>query len=296
MKIITVTLNPCIDINYKTDKPFRAGELNRVPAPSVSYNGKGINVSRLLLKLGEESVALIIGDAAGEAEKALRSEGLNVMAVSAPASSGGLRRNTSILDADGKETQINEPGMVVSDSVIKEFIGIFKSELNCSDEKTVVLCGSIPPGVDIGIYRKLCTIAKNSGAYVILDCDGEALKSGLEATPDLIKPNMEEFEALTGKKLIGGGEELRIDAVRAALEFWRNESSAVLCTLGSEGSVFAGPEGSYMCEARRAEIKTFKGAGDSYLAAFIYEHIVCGKDCDMAMMLASSAASRYLSE
>lgn len=293
MKIITVTLNPCIDINYKTDKPFTAGELNRVPAPSVSYNGKGVNVSRLLLKLGEESAALIIGDAEGKAEDSLRGEGLTVMSVRA---GGSLRRNTSILDVNGRETQINEPGMSITDSVIKEFIGLYKSELNCDDKKIVVLCGSVPPGVDKGIYRKLCTIAKNSGAYVILDCDGEALRLGLEATPDLIKPNKEEFEALTGKVLSGSGEALRIDAVRAALEFCRNEGSAVLCTLGSEGSVFAGPEGSYMCEARKADIKTFKGAGDSYLAAFIFEHIVCEKDCDMAMMLASAAVARYLSE
>ena len=293
MKIITVTLNPCIDINYKTEKPFRAGELNRVPAPSVSYNGKGINVSRLLSKMGEESTALIIGDMGSEAERSLRGEGLNVMSVSA---GGSLRRNTAILDGDGRETQINEPGMTVDESVIKEFIGLYKSELNCDDKKIVALCGSVPPGVDKGIYRKLCTIAKNSGAYVILDCDGESLKTGLEATPDLIKPNQEEFEALIGKTLEGSGEALRIHAVRAALEFCRNEGSAVLCTLGAEGSVFAGPEGSYMCEARKADIKTFKGAGDSFLAAFIFEHIVCEKDCDMAMMLASAAVARYLSE
>ena len=53
MKIITVTLNPCIDVNYKTDISFEAGKLNRVPAPEVSYNGKGINVSRELRSLSE---------------------------------------------------------------------------------------------------------------------------------------------------------------------------------------------------------------------------------------------------
>lgn len=291
MKIITVTLNPCIDINYKTDKPFLSGALNRVPAPDVSYNGKGINVSRALMKMGEESVAMIIGDRDGEAESALRGEGLNVAAVSA---AGKLRHNTSILDSAGAETQINEPGMNITEPVLKEFIGIFKSELNCPDKKIVALCGSVPPGIDKGIYRKLCTVAKNSGAYVILDCDGEALKEGLSATPDLIKPNKEEFEALTGKSLCGSGEGLRIDAVRAALEFCRNEGSAVLCTLGEDGSVFAGPEGSYMCEARKTELKTFKGAGNSFLAAFIYEHMVCEKDCDISMMLASAAVARFL--
>lgn len=293
MKIITVTLNPCIDANYKTDKPFLCGALNRVPSPSVSYNGKGINVSRILKKMGEESAALIIGDRDGAAEEALRVEGLQVSSVRG---SGMLRRNTAVLDIKGTETQINEPGMTVDGDTLREFIGMYKSELCGDDKKIVILSGSIPPGIDTGIYKKLCVIAKNSGAYVILDCDGEALKKGLEATPDLIKPNREEFEELTGKKLEGEGEGLRIDAVRAALEFCRNEGSAVLCTLGADGSVFAGPEGSYMCQARKTEVKNFKGAGDSFLAAFIYEHIVNENDCDMSLMLASSAAARHIGE
>ena len=46
------------------------------------------------------------------------------------------------------------------------------------------------------IYKKLITIARNANAYVILDCDGEALSLGMESIPDLIKPNQEEFEAL----------------------------------------------------------------------------------------------------
>lgn len=292
MKIITVTLNPCVDINYKLSSPFRAGELNRVCEPQVTYSGKGINVSKALLKMGRYSVSMGIFASDGIDEK-LRCEGLEVSGIYCP---GTLRRNTSIIDSDGVQTQINEPGFQVSEEKIREFIGLFKSELNCQGGAVVVLSGSVPPGVSKDIYRKLSTIARNAGAYVILDCDGEALSLGMEAIPDLIKPNKEEFEEINGKALEGSGEELRINAAKEALRFHLTNHSSVLLTLGEDGSVYAGPEGCFMTESHKADIKTFKGAGDSFLAAFILYHIVEDKDCETALVMASAAAARFLSE
>ena len=292
MKIITVTLNPCIDVNYRLTKPFRAGELNRVPAPQREICGKGINVSRMFRRMGKESTLMGIFTDGNEIDE-LRREGFTVSGVQCP---GKLRTNTSILDSDGVETQINEPGIEVSAEKFKEFMGLYKSEVNCGGECLVVLSGSVPGGLDKGIYKKLITVAKNAGAYTVLDADGEALEKGLDAIPDLIKPNTEEFEKLIGKKLEGHGEGLRLDAVREALEYTRNNNCAVLCTLGEDGSVYAGEGGSFMCEATKTDIKTFKGAGDSFLAAFLTEHIVNGKDCDISMMLASTQAARKLSE
>ncbi len=292
MKIITVTLNPCVDVNYKLNEPFKVGELNRVPNASITYSGKGINVSRALNKMGKASQALGIFASDG-AEDKLRDEGISLLCVNCP---GTLRRNTSVIDSEGVQTQINEPGNEISPEKLKEFIGLYKSELNCPDGSCVIISGSIPPGVDKGIYRKLCTIARNFGAYVILDCDGEALSLGLEAIPDLIKPNREEFEALTGKKLSGSGEELRINAAKEALRCHLANHTSVLLTLGEDGSVYAGPEGSFMCEAHKTEIKTFKGAGDSFLAAFVYHHIAGDMDCETSLVLASAASARYISE
>lgn len=292
MKIITVTLNPCIDADYKLTAPFKAGELNRVPEPNITYSGKGINVSKALYKMGRDSVAMGIFASDGMDDK-LRRMGLCVSGVNRP---GNVRRNTAIIDSDGVQTQINEPGQTVSEEKLREFIGLYKSELNCQGGCVVLLSGSIPPGVSKDIYRKLCTIARNAGAYVILDCDGEALKEGMEAIPDLIKPNREEFEEINGKKLCGEGEELRINAAKEALRFHLTNHSSVLLTLGEDGSVYAGPEGCFMTEAHKANIKTFKGAGDSFLAAFVLYHIVEDKDCETSLVLASAAAARYLSE
>lgn len=290
MKIITVTLNPCLDVNYRLEKPFRAGELNRVPRPETGICGKGINVSRFLARLGKDSTVMGIFTNEDQIET-LRREGLSVSGVICE---GKLRTNTSVLDSDGVQTQINEPGVEIPEEKLREFIGLFKSELNCGGECLTVICGSIPPGVDAGIYKKLCTIAKNAGAYVVLDADGEALRAGIDAVPDLIKPNREEFEALSGKKIEGHGEGARLDAVRAALEFARNNHCAVLCTLGEDGSVYAGEGGSYMCEAVKTEIKTFKGAGDSFLASFILHHAAEKADCDLSLMLASKQSADFL--
>ena len=292
MKIITVTLNPCIDVDYKLTSPFRAGELNRVPAPAVQICGKGINVSRALSKMGRSSVMMGIFGSDGS-DEALRDLGFEVTGVVCP---GSLRRNTSIIDSEGVQTQINEPGISVSEDKLREFIGLYKSELNCQGGCVVVLSGSVPPGVPKDIYRKLATIARNSGAYVILDCDGEALKNGMDAIPDLIKPNREEFEEIDGKKLEGQGNTLRENAAKEALRFHLTNHSSVLLTLGEDGSVYAGPEGCFLCEARKTEIKTFKGAGDSFLASFILHHIVEDKDCEMSLILASGDSARYLSE
>ena len=292
MKIITVTLNPCIDVDYKLTAPFKAGELNRVPAPAVQVCGKGINVSKALSKMGRSSVAMGIFGSDGS-EESIRNMGFEV---SGAFCIGNLRRNTSIIDSEGVQTQINEPGINVSEDKLREFIGLYKSELNCQGGCVVVLSGSVPPGVSKDIYRKLCTIARNAGAYVILDCDGEALKAGMDAIPDLIKPNREEFEEIDGKKLEGEGEELRQNAAREALRFHLTNHSSVLLTLGEDGSVYAGPEGCFLCEARKADIKTFKGAGDSFLASFILHHIVEDKDCEMSLILASGDSARYLSE
>lgn len=295
MKIITVTLNPCIDVSYNMTNEFRAGELNRVDGGSLRYSGKGINVSRRLKTLGTESliVTFSFGEDGEKMEKELKKEGLSLWAVKVE---GRLRRNTAILDSNGNATEINEKGSPVSEEDLRKLIAVVKMELGCPDKKILIVSGSLPSGVDPDIYRKLCVIGKNSGALVVLDCDGEALKAGLKATPDLIKPNRRELSELAGVDLSGNGEDVRIDAVKACLEFYRNEETAVLCTLDVDGAVYAGPDGSFMCDAVKGNIKSFKGAGDSFLASFIREIIVKDGDCEMALIKAAAETTAYLSE
>ena len=65
----------------------------------------------------------------------------------------------------------------------------------------VVLGGSLPPGVDPGIYGEMAQMAKDAGAKVILTTGGEALKRALDACPYIVKPDTREHLTLEGKPL-----------------------------------------------------------------------------------------------
>ena len=63
--IITVTMNPAIDKTVEVDK-FQPYALNRIRRIEYDVGGKGINVSRELRSLSEESVCLTFCDGGGE--------------------------------------------------------------------------------------------------------------------------------------------------------------------------------------------------------------------------------------
>lgn len=271
MRYITVTLNPTVDRMYRLDEPIRTGTLNRAPKMSeVSYSGKGINVSRELLKRGVDSKMLcILRGAAGEdAYKSFIAEGLNPFAVK---TEGRLRNNISILDGAGVDTELNESGEAVNFEAVVKFLQLYDRAIEENTDKTVIVSGSAPPGFRNDIYKRLILEAKQKGAYTVLDADGELLREGLEASPHLIKPNERELSAITGCVLSGNENQMRLSALAAASVIYEKTGSEVLCTLGARGSVFAGEEGQFVCPAKLADIKRFKGAGDIYLASFIYE-------------------------
>jgi len=68
----------------------------------------------------------------------------------------------------------------------------------------------------------------------------------------------------------------------------------VLCTLGERGSVFAGKEGKFICPATKADAKRFKGAGDVFLARYIYERNERSAGVFDAMKKASEKTAVYL--
>lgn len=294
MKYITVTLNPTVDRMYTLPSALKTGTLNRTLKMSeVSYSGKGVNVSRELKSLGVSSDMLCIlrGSDGENAEKSFIEEGLTPYSVKA---GGTLRNNISFIDPDGCDTEVNEPGEPVSFDDIVRFLSLYDNLIGTRDRKTVVISGSTPPGFRDDIYKMLIVNAKKNKAYTVLDADGELLKFGLEASPDLIKPNEHEIERLTGYKLTGNDEKIRISALAASSVIFDKTGSEVLCTLGSKGSVFVGKEGHFVCPARNAKIKRFKGAGDMYLARFLYERFEKHRNVFDAMKTASDETAKKL--
>lgn len=284
-RIVTVTFNPALDRTVFTDRAFRAGELNRVSHSVVSCGGKGINVSRMLRLLGADTVAL--GFSGGESgallKKRLESEGVPFRFAETAAAT---RTNIKMIDGDGICTELNEAGGTITEDEIDVLLSLIKEET--ADADIAVMAGSFPQLVKNDVENLLKTVIKelhDSGKTVICDMSGDTLRYAIEAGADLIKPNISELSALVKKELSDINS-----AVENSSLIYKRTGTEVLCTVGEQGAVYAGKNGVYISDAPRVTVRGFAGAGDSYLAAYLFS-VSLGDDTSEAMKLAASAAA-----
>lgn len=263
MKFATITLNPSIDRYYSAENGFYAGQLNRLCNAKEYAGGKGINISRIMKKLGQESMCYILsGKSNGEKlKKLLEYDGVTPVCVSTECET---RINTKITDENGEQTEINETGGPVSK---EEFLGLLQL-LDISDCDVYFISGSIPRGLKPDCCKTITELLKLKQKKVYADLSGETLKETVEARPFLIKPNRKEFEEYLGREIDDR------DIVRSANEFYRGTGVEILLTLGKDGSVYSGEKGTYFVSSPAvANAKGFCGAGDTFLATFglVYE-------------------------
>ena len=260
--IYTVTLNPAIDKTVVIEN-FRAGAVNRVGTVREDAGGKGINVSKCLKNLGEDSVAAMIlaGEAGDRLESMLKELDIPVLQVRAE---GQSRTNLKIIDPARKEnTDINEPGPVVSEALLEQLKEKITGEIQQGD--IVILSGSLPAGVDRGLYGAWTAHFRGLGACVYLDADGEPMHKGMAAIPYMIKPNNEELAGLLGKNSL-----TREEILAEACRLQENGIQEIVVSLGGDGALFVSADGCYYGEGLQVPVKSTVGAGDSVVAAMAY--------------------------
>lgn len=262
--IITVTLNPALDKTLYVDN-FKSGIVNRTSSVRTDIGGKGINVSKVLKNFGVDSICtgFLGGNLKSYFIDELESRGIKTDFIYIKEDT---RTNIKIVDTlNGVYTDINEKGPDISDSELTEFIENFKKI--CREGDIVVLSGGVSPSIPNHIYKELISFARERGAFTILDADGDLLREGLEAKPDLIKPNEFEFMKLTGIE----HSEIS-DIAHEALRFAR---SGTLCmvSLGERGALYADHDSVNYLESAKVEVKSTVGAGDSMVAALVYSLI-----------------------
>lgn len=260
--IYTVTLNPAIDKTVVIEN-FRAGGVNRVASVREDAGGKGINVSKCLKNLGEKSVAAMIlaGDTGAKLERMLGELGIPVMSVW---TEGENRTNLKIIDpANRANTDINEPGPVVSAALLEQFKEKLGSRIQPED--VVILSGSLPAGVDRCLYGEWTAYFRSLGACVYLDADGEPMEKGMKAIPYMIKPNNDELAALLGKEKLSI-EEMVFEGKR----LHDTGIEEIVISLGGDGALFVSKDGCWRAQGLKVEVKSTVGAGDSVVAAMAY--------------------------
>ncbi len=263
--IYTVTLNPAIDKTVVIGN-FNAGGVNRVQSVREDAGGKGINVSKCLKHLGEASVAAMIlaGESGRRLENMLAQMGMPVLSVW---TEGESRTNLKIIDPVKKEnTDINEPGPVVSAELLERLKEKLRERVQPGD--LVILSGSLPAGVDRGLYGKWTSYFRELGVCVYLDADGEPMHKGMAAIPYMIKPNNDELAALLEKSSLTK-EEMLAEGKRL-LDTGIKE---IVISLGGDGALFVSEDGCYYAEGLAVPVKSTVGAGDSVVAAAAFGQV-----------------------
>lgn len=260
--IYTVTLNPALDKTVTIPR-FALDSVNRISELREDPGGKGINVSKVIAKLGGSSRAIaLLGGAVGEKiGRALEGMGIDVWAFEA---NGETRTNTKVVDPVlDTHTDINEPGPEATLALLDGMLASLADAIQEGD--IVVLSGSLPKGAPVATYETWCRTCSGAGAKVFLDADGDALSHGLKALPYLAKPNDAELSRICGREL----KDVAAIASEARAIMERGVSRVVV-SMGGAGALFAENGRTLLAHSPKVPVGSTVGAGDSVVAALAF--------------------------
>ncbi|HEL0380234.1 tagatose-6-phosphate kinase [Streptococcus equi] len=194
--ILTVTLNPSIDISYPLNR-LTLDTINRVNRTTKTAGGKGLNVTRVLAEAGQSVVATgFIGGKLGDfVIHQLQEQGISNQFFKIK----GETRNCIAVLHEGMQTEILEAGPYIDMDEAEGFLN--HMSIIAKQFDVLTFSGSLPKGLAAHYYQDLITMARAYGSKVVLDCSGAPLKAVLAGKdkPTVIKPNLEELEDLIGQ-------------------------------------------------------------------------------------------------
>ena len=275
--IYTLTLNPALDYDIYMDS-FQEGDLNLSKEVNIRAGGKGINVSKLLAKLGIKSKALgyTAGFTGDFIKKNLYDEGIESDFVELD----GITRINVKINNNSKETEIAGLSPKITKEAEEKLIEKI-SKLQKDD--ILILSGSIPGSIERNIYKKLAEMLPE-GTKIVLDTRGNLLKENLNGN-FLIKPNIAELEEMFETRL-----STTADIIKKCAYFLERNVKNVIVSMGSKGALLVNKEGAYLAEAPKGELINSVGAGDSMVAGFI-AGIETGRSPEDSFRLAVASGS-----
>lgn len=263
MKIITLTINPALDKSAKVDGLIPTQKLK---CHSIRYQpgGGGINISRMLKRLGTESTCIVTsgGDTGKYLTDLLVKETVNPEIIRTKA---WTRENLSVLDTQSElQYRFGMPGKKLGKKELDAIENLLKEKLDSED--ILVLSGSLAEKMPSDYYAKLIKLLIDKNIKIVIDTSGQALKEALKENVYLIKPNQRELAQLAGKDFLYTVEQeaLAMELVIA------KKAHYVVVSLGARGAFIACHEGVFYKSTPSVIVKSTIGAGDSMVAGLIY--------------------------
>jgi 6-phosphofructokinase 2 len=260
--VLTVTLNPAVDLSTTTERVLPTHKLRCGP-PLVHPGGGGINVARVLTRLGIDALALhaaggVTGRTLGEL---LQAEGVRSQAVPV---AGDTRQSFSAHEqASGLDYRFVLPGPRLAASEWQACLEQAAAQRVAS--ALAVASGSLPPGVPPDFYARLARRLAAGGVRLVLDSSGPALAAGLEAGVYLLKPSLRELCELAGATLVTPAQQLA--ACRAIVR--SGQAQVVALSLGPQGALAVTADQAWAAAALDVPVASTIGAGDSFVAGLV---------------------------
>ena len=245
-------------------KKIGSGKKNRCDPPLRDPGGGGVNVARAIGILGGDAGAFVaVGGHTGQIFLAfLAKENMRVHPFMLSAET---RHNMAIIERkSGKQYRFVMPGPKWDLAMANQALEAIYSEVPANGY--VVLSGSNPPGVPVDFTSQLMQKIAGSGAKLIVDISGKALRHltvNPENPPYLLRMNKPEAEELAGKEM-GTVAEL---AAFARHQVKQGVAEVIILALGAKGSVLAGNGQCWHANAADVAVRSKVGAGDSFVGA-----------------------------
>lgn len=259
--IYTCTITPSLDYTTYLDE-FQTGALNRTSDVYYYPGGKGINVSRVLNRLGVKNVALgFAGGFVGDYIKGfLAHEGIQTDFIETEA----ITRINVKIKAD-QETELNGPGPDINSEQQK---ALLQKVSMMEKEDWFVLAGSLTASIPLTFFEEMAELCMDKGVHFVLDTSGSALKGLIHKKPFLIKPNEEELGELFDTKIT-----CKQEALHYARKLVAQGVQHVVVSMGGKGALLVTENLAIFAEAPKGEVVNTVGAGDSLVSGFLASYV-----------------------
>ena len=269
--IVTLTLNPGLDLTYTLTEPtIGAVQVHRAATATIEASGKGVNVSRVLRRNGFRSAAVLpLGGSTGHhLAELLESEGVEHRTVPLPAAT---RINTTITTGHGETAKVNGPGAPLTRTQLDALAELVGAALDADaevreDQRWLAVCGSLPPGVDPAVVGEFVSLAHAHSFRCAIDASGPALRAAITAGADLLAPNRFELGEVDPRAAAAD----TVEALAAvATGIAHRTGAALLISQGADGALFT--DGDLVLHGYGPALTPVNtaGAGDALLAGWL---------------------------